>query len=110
MKGPSSQHRRGPKGVVPDAYREVAKMTGVDAEVVQNAVQGIFRLAAKQMKKTGSFQLAHMFNLTLDDVPGGRILGIRPHRYEPDVYMFKISKLSKTVRAHPTAKFLKLIQ
>ena len=110
MRGPSPQHRRGAKKVVPDAYRKVAKVTGVDAEVVKNAVQGIFTLAAKQMKKTGSFQLALMFNLTLDDVRGGRVVGIRPHRYQPHCWMLKISKPSKTVRAHPTAKFLKLVQ
>ena len=101
---------KGATKVVPDAYQSVAKLTGLDAKAVRASIDGIFKLAAKQLKKKGSFQLASSFDLTLEDVPGGKVLGLQAYKNFPDCYRLKISEPSKTVRAKPTTRFLKLVQ
>ena len=106
------QHRRGVmkgmKAMGADAYTTVAQSLKVKPEVVKKAVQGIFKLAGKQMKKTGSFQLADMFILEMKDVPE-QCVGIRPHRYLKDVRMLKFRWAYKTVKVTPTKKMLERV-
>ena len=51
-----------------DAYNAVARSTGLKPGDVKHAVEGMFALAAKQVKKYGSFNMAGMLNLKLKAV------------------------------------------
>ena len=90
-------------------YTSVAESLGMEPEIVERAVRAIFTLAAKQMKKKGSFNLAGMLTLELKDVPE-KCVGIRPHRYLKDVWMLKFKPASKTVEVTPTKKMLELVR
>ena len=74
---------------------------------VKAAVKGIFRLAAEQLKKFGSFKLAGMFILKLKVRPATEARkGVNPFTKKP--FVFKAKPASNTVTIKPTTHFLEL--
>ena len=87
-----------------DVYRAVSmRHAGLKPEDVQKAVEGIFTLAAEQLQKNGSFQLAGMLNFTLKVRPATAAKhGVNPFTKQPCV--LKAKPASTTVLAYPTKK------
>ena len=75
-------------------YRNVAYATGLKPKDVKAAVEGIWTLAAEQIKKSGSFKLAGMLNLKLKVRPATKA-------GEP---------ASKSVKAIPIKKLKELLK
>ena len=76
-----------------DPYTFVASVLELDRRDVRAAIDGMFRLAATELKKSGSFKLAGMLNLKLK---------VRPAT--------KANRASKTLRAIPTKKLRELVK
>ena len=86
----------------------VATSTGLQPKDVKSAVEGIFTLAAKQMKKCGKFNLAGMLTLKLKVRPATKAhQGVNPFTKEPCVFNRKPA--SKTVKATPRKKFKTMV-
>ena len=85
-----------------DVYRAVSmRHAGLKPEDVQKAVEGIFTLAAEQLQKNGSFQLAGMLNFKLKVRPATAAKhGVNPFTKQPCV--LKAKPASTTVLACPT--------
>merc|ERR1712153_249718 len=85
------------------AYTAVAEKTGLKPKDVKAAMEAIIDMAAKEMKKSGSFKLGGALNLKLKNKPAKKAMkGINPFTKEPCV--FKAKPASKTVRAIPMKK------
>ena len=90
------------------AYGEVAKSIGLKPKDVKSAVLGIFRLAAEQMKKSGTFNIADMLYLKLHVRPATKARrGRNPKTKKPCV--FKAKPASKMVTAIPMKKFKEMV-
>lgn len=86
-----------------DAYSVVAESVGLKPKDVKAAVEGIMTLAAKQMKKSGKFNLAHMITLKLKNRPATKAYrGVNP--FAKNHCVFKVKRASKTVNAIPLIK------
>ena len=79
------------------AYDMVAKQIGLKRKNVKGVVEGIMGVAAKELKKNGSFKLAGMLNLKLKQKPASPARkGVNPFTKEPCI--FKAKPASKTVK------------
>merc|ERR1712146_769296 len=90
------------------AYSAVAESTGLKWEDVKGAVEGVFGLAAAQLKKSGSFKVAGMLNMKLKVKPASPARkGVNPFTKEPCV--FKAKPASKTVKVYPMKKLKEMM-
>merc|ERR1712056_84757 len=90
------------------AYKSVAETIGMRTKDVKGAVAAMMDVAAKELKKSGSFKLAGRLNLKLkkkDATPARK--GVNPFTKEPCV--FKAKPASKTVRALPMKKLKTMV-
>merc|ERR1712232_1321537 len=84
-------------------YKSVAETTGMKTKDVKGAVAAMMDVAAKELKKSGSFKLAGRLNLKLkkkDATPARK--GVNPFTKEPCV--FKAKPASKTVKVYAMKK------
>merc|ERR1712125_234781 len=85
------------------AYGSVAETCGLKQKDVKAVIEGIVNVAAEQLKKNGSFNLAGALNMKLKKKPARPARkGVNPFTKEPCV--FKAKPASKTVRALPMKK------
>ena len=92
-----------------DPYGFVASVLELDRRDVKAAIDGVFRLAATELKKSGSFKLAGMLNLKLKVRPATKARkGV--NRFTKEPYVFKAKRASKTLRAIPTKKLRELVK
>merc|ERR1712046_535578 len=90
------------------AYSSVAESTGLKANDVKAAVEGLLGLAAAEVKKSGSFKVGGMLNLKLKVRPASKARkGVNPFTKEPCV--FKARPVSKTVKVYPMKKLKEAI-
>merc|ERR1712050_25645 len=85
-------------------YKSVAETTGMKTKDVKGAVAAIMDVAAKELKKSGSFKLVGRLNLKLKKkaaTPARK--GVNPFTKEPCV--FKAKPASNKVRALALKKF-----
>ena len=81
--------------------------TGLKAKEVKAAVKAAFQFGAWQMGKSGSFKLAGMLKMTLNEKPATQERkGVNPLTKEPCVFKAKAAR--KTVRISPLTKLKKL--
>merc|ERR1712173_307144 len=81
-----------------------AETTGLKPKDVKAVLGAVVDIAAKELKKTGSFKFAGVFNMKLKmkpAVPARK--GVNPFTKEPCV--FKAKPKSQTVRVLPLKKF-----
>ena len=84
---------------IPDVYMPLAFELGLTPKDVMIAIEAYMGLAAKQLKKNGSFKVGNMLNLKLKVIPARRARkGV------------KAKPAKKTVTARPTKKFKDLIK
>merc|ERR1739845_221021 len=89
-------------------YKSVAETTGLKTKDVKGAVVAMMDVAAKELKKTGSFKLAARLNLKLKKkaaTPARK--GVNPFTKEPCV--FKAKPASKTVKVYAMKKLKEAI-
>merc|ERR1712087_397944 len=89
-------------------YKSVAETTGMKTKDVKGAVAAIMDVAAKELKKPGSFKLAGRLNLKLKKkaaTPARK--GGNPFTKEPCV--FKAKPASKTVKVYAMKKLKEAI-
>merc|ERR1719373_750141 len=100
MKVMKSKAARGSALTASQAYGSVAQTCGLKGRDVKAVVEGIFVVAAQQLKKTGSFKLGGALNMKLKKKPAKpKRKGVNPFTKEPCT--FKAQPASKTVRALP---------
>merc|ERR1711974_330861 len=93
---------------VSGAYASVAETGGLKPKDVKAAVEGLFAIAADQLKSNGNFKIAGALNLKLKKKPAVPARkGVNPFTKEPCV--FKAKPASKTVRCLPMKKFKAMI-
>ena len=84
-----------------------AKWTKMKPKEVKAAVEAVFKFGAWQMSKAGSFKLAGMLKMTLNEKPATQERkGVNPLTKEPCVFKAKAAR--KTVRISPLTKLKKL--
>merc|ERR1712137_1529762 len=72
------------------AYASVAETTGLKAKDVKAVMEGIFDVAADELKKVGSFKLGGALNLKLKKRPATKARkGINPFTREPTIFKAK---------------------
>merc|ERR1712039_924499 len=89
-------------------FKSVAETTGLKSKDVKGAVVAMMDVAAKELKKTGSFKLAASLNLKLKKkaaTPARK--GVNPFTKEPCV--FKAKPASKTVKVYAMKKLKEAI-
>merc|ERR1711941_173090 len=90
------------------AYSTVAETLGLKPKDAKAAVEGIFAVAADELKKNGSFKLAGMLKVKLKKKPATPARkGVNPFTKEPCV--FKAKPASKTVKVFPMKKFKEMV-
>merc|ERR1712176_1244184 len=90
------------------AYASVAETTGLKPKDVKGAVEALLAVAAEQLKKNGSFNVAGALKLKLKSKPAQPARkGVNPFTKEPCV--FKAKPASKTVKGFPMKKFKEMI-
>ena len=81
-----------------DTYKAVASSTGLKPKQVKAAVEGILTLAAKQMKKHGSFVLADLLHFKLKKMPATKKrIGVNPFTKRRCVFKAKPATNKMTV-------------
>ena len=90
------------------AYGAVAETTGLKPKEVKDAVEGIFALAASQMKKAGSFNLADMLIVKLQKKPV-RWARIGYNPFGGSRHVVRAKPASTTVKAIPLKKLKEMV-
>merc|ERR1719215_2256523 len=85
------------------AYHTVSEETGLKNKDVKSVVESLIGLAAKELKKTGSFKIGGALNMKLKNKKAApKRKGTNPFTGEPCI--FKAKPASKTVRVLPMKK------
>merc|ERR1712107_111560 len=86
----------------------LATSAEIKPKAAKAVVTGLLDLAAKELKKNGTFKLGGCLNMKLKNKPATKARkGVNPFTKEPCV--FKAKPASKTVRCLPMKKFKEMI-
>merc|ERR1711879_1023085 len=90
------------------AYSSVAETLGLKPKDAKAAIEGLFAVAADELKKNSSFKLAGMLKVKLKKKPATPARkGVNPFTKGPCV--FKAKPASKTVKVFPMKKFKEMV-
>merc|ERR1719354_714846 len=90
------------------AYSAVAETLGLKPKEVKAAIEGIYAVAAAELKKSGKVKIGAYLNLKLKVKPATPARkGFNPFTKEPCV--FKAKPASKAVKAFPMKKLKDLV-
>merc|ERR1711879_1116045 len=90
------------------AYSSVAETLGLKPKDAKAAIEGLFVVAAEELRKNGSFKLGGMLKVKLKKKPATPARkGVNPFTKEPCV--FKAKPASKTVKVFPMKKFKDMV-
>merc|ERR1719359_1529539 len=108
MKAMKAMKSKGGSMTASGAYGAAAEAAGLKPKDVKAAIEGLMSVAAKELKKSGSFKVGGMLNLKLKKKPARPARkGVNPFTKEPCV--FKARPASKTVKVYPMKKLKEAI-